>query len=127
MSMLPPVFQTLLASPAVTAIVGSGLGARIYRHSSAPQDTTQPYITWFLVSGAPENTLSELPSIDRMSIQVDCWSLSDQGIEDMATAVRDAIEPYAHMLSVPVDSQEPDTKLYRISLQFDWWQSRPGP
>lgn len=120
--MLPPIYQTLIASPVNTLV-----GGRIYRHGAAPQNTVQPYITWFLVTGSPENTLSELPSIDLCTVQVDCWSLSDAGIVDLATAVRDAIEPLAHMTTVPIDSQETDTKLYRMSLQFDWWLSRPGP
>lgn len=120
--MLPPVFQTLMASP-----VAGLTGGRIYRHGSAPQNVVRPYLTWALVSGTPENTLSELPSIDRMAVQVDCWSLGDADVEQLAEAVRDAIEPVAHMTSMPIDSQEPDTKLYRISLQFDWWHSRPGP
>lgn len=120
--MLPPVYKQLTSSPA-----GALVGNRIYRHGSAPQDAPAPYITWFLVTGTPENNLSDPPGIDRCTIQVDCWSLSDSDIEALATAVRNAIEPVAHMTSIPVDSQETDTKLYRISLQFDWWMSRPGP
>lgn len=119
--MLPPVYQTLLNSPA-----GPMVGGRIYRHGAAPQTTVRPYITWFLVTGSPENTLSELPDMDRCTVQVDCWSLSDADIVTLAIAVRDAIEPLAHMTTVPVDSQETDTKLYRMSLQFDWWLPRPG-
>lgn len=121
--MLPPVFQTLKASSAVKAIVGTN-PPRIYRHGSAPQDTTKPYITWFVVSGLPENNLSDLPPVDAITVQVDCWHPTDAGIESMAEAVRDAIEPYAHMTGMPVNLREPETKLYRIALEFDWWLSR---
>jgi hypothetical protein len=118
--MLPPIYSTLRSSAAVLAIVGNS----IYRHGAAPQGQSAPYITWSIVSGAPENTLSELPQVDSLKIQVDCWHGKDAGVEDLAAAVRNALEPYAHMTRINVDEQEPDTKLYRISLQFDWWLTR---
>ena len=39
--MLPPIYPTLAAVPAVSAIVGS----RVYPHADAPQDVTAPYVT----------------------------------------------------------------------------------
>lgn len=119
--MLPPVFSTLKDASAVTEIIGSP--PRAYRHAEAPQDTTRPYVTWS-ASGAPENQLSGLPSTDRVSIQVDCWHQTDQGVLDLGTAVRDAIEPLAHMTSFPIDQRDPETKLYRMTLQFDWFVDR---
>lgn len=118
--MLPPVYQTLNVVSAVTSIVGQ----RIYRHDRAPQDTTRPYITWFLVVGTPENELSDVPGIDRQTIQVDCWHQEDVGVVTLATAVKDAIEPIAHCTSIPINGREVETKLYRIGLQFDWFLSR---
>lgn len=122
--MLPPVFQTLKLSEAVKAIVGTN-PPRIYRHGSAPQrpdglPLEQPYITWFAVTTSPDNTLSELPASDRIPIQIDCWHQTDAGIEALALAARDAIEPYAHMTGTPFDGREPETKLFRIALTFDW-------
>lgn len=122
--MLPPVFATLKAYQPVRDIVGTN-PPRIYRHGSAPQTTDKPYVTWFVVSDAPENELSETPPIDRYTVQVDCWHQSDSGIESLAEAVRDAIEPYAHMTGMPINQREMlDTKLYRIALQFDWFVPR---
>lgn len=119
--MLPPIYATLKASP-----VDALTGGRIFRHGSAPQDVAAPYVTWFAF-GAPENQLSGPPPLDRMTVQVDCWHADDAGVEQLATAVRDAIEPHAHMTSMPIDDQEPDTRLYRMALQFDWLLARPGP
>lgn len=123
--MLPPVFTTLKASSAVKAIVGTN-PPRIYRHGSAPQDTSKPYIVWFLVTGTPENHLSGTPPVDRMTVQVDCYHQTDAGIELMAEAVRDAIEPYAHMTAIPVNEREPETLLYRMAMEFDWFVDRPS-
>lgn len=122
--MLPPVFQTLKASAAVKAIVGQN-PPRIYRHGAAPQEVAAPYITWTLAGAAPENNLSGLPPIDAMIVQVDCWHNTDAGIELLAAAARDAIEPFAHLTGIPINQRELGaTKLYRISLQFDWWHHR---
>lgn len=118
--MLPPIFKWLKDSSAVQAIVDT----RVYRHGSAPQDTTRPYVTWQLVSGIPDNTLSELPEVDRLAVQVDCWHQTDAGVEQLARAVRDAIEPHGHMTNIVINLREPETKLYRIGLQFDIWLDR---
>jgi hypothetical protein len=120
--MLPPVYQILTQAPAVYSLVSD----RIYRHGSIPHDSAiSPYVTWQLVTGTPENTLSETPSMDRNTLQIDCWSLGDAQVETLAQAVRDAIEPVAHMTGVILDARETDTRLFRISLQFDWFLSRP--
>lgn len=122
--MLPPVFQALKASAAVKAIVGTN-PPRIYRHGQAPQDPTRPYITWFVVTGTPQNNLSTVPDIDALTVQVDCWHQTDGGVELLAAAARDACEPSAHMTQIGPNDYEAETKLYRIGLTFDWWLHRP--
>ncbi len=121
--MLPPVYRTLVAAPAVVAIVDR----RIYRHNAAPQDVRRPYVTWFLINAVPENHLSGTPPVDRMSFQVDCWHPTDAGAEELATAVRDALEPFAHMTGQPIDGRERETKLWRMALEFDWFFDRVEP
>lgn len=118
--MLPPIYPILAAAPAVAAQVA----ARIYPHAEAPQDVEAPYITWFLAGGSPENTLSESPLVDRITVQIDCWHPTSSGVVQMAVAVRDAIEPHAHITGYPINIRDPETKLYRIGLQLDWWLSR---
>jgi len=119
--MLPPVFQVLQASTAVTSIVSN----RVYRHGAAPQGVSKPYVTWSIAGAAPANNLTDLPPIDQYIVQVDCWSPSDAGIETLAESVRNAIEPYAHMTGIVINQRElADTKLFRMGLQFDWWHDR---
>jgi hypothetical protein len=122
--MLPSVFTLLTADPAVTALVGT----RIYRHGSAPQKVEAPYVTWFLVSGIPENELSSLPRVDRMEVQIDCWSnntgTGDAQVEELAAAVRDALEPVAHMTGIIANEQDFETRRYRLGMQFTFWVRR---
>jgi len=72
------------------------------------------------------NYLGELPDMDQGRIQIDCWAMDKQGSVDLAKAVRDAIEPSAFMIGTPISSFEPDTKLFRYILEFDFFTSRPG-
>lgn len=119
--MFPPVFRTLHDNTAVEALVGD----RIYRHGDAPQGVASPYVTWFLVNVLPENHLSGTPPVDAVTVQMDCWHTTDKGVEELAVACRDAIEPLAHVTSIPLDNRDIEaTKLYRVALQFDWWLSR---
>lgn len=118
--MLPPIYPTLSAWPAVSAIVGN----RIYPHADAPQDVAAPYVTWFLAGGSPEITLSEPPPVDRMTVQIDCWHNTSAGVVALAESVRDAIEPHAHVTGYPINARDAETQLYRFGLQLDWWLSR---
>lgn len=118
--MLPPLYALLFAASSVAAIVST----RIFPHGDAPQDTTQPYITWQMVSGVPENSLSDAPDIDRCTLQINCWHPTSAGVISLATAVRAAVEPAGHVTGVPVNQRDTATRLYWIALQMDWFLSR---
>lgn len=118
--MLPPIYSALTADPDVAALVGD----RIYPHSDAPQDVAAPYVTWFVAAGAPENTLSDPPPVDRLVVQVDCWHPQSAGVPALAAAVRAAIESHAYITAYLTNGRDPETRLYRIGLQADWWLSR---
>lgn len=125
--MLPPVFQALKASSAVRDIIG-GSKPRVYRHGLAPDGVEAPYVTWQVIVAPPENQLSGTPTADRMTIQVNCWypeSNGDKGVVTLMEAVRDAIEPLAHMTGIVIDQQEPETRNYWMAGQFDWFVDRP--
>ena len=118
--MFPPVFETLYANNAVRTIVGDRIGA----HGEIEQTAGRPYITWQVIVGSPENTLGDLPPIDLVQIQINCLHSTDAGIRALAAAVRDAIEPHAHVTGIPVDQRDPETRLYWVAIQADWWLPR---
>ncbi len=125
--MLPPVFQLLKASSNVRAIVGTN-PPRIWRHGAVPESVPTPirdaYVVWLVIL-TPENQISGTPTADRATVQLDCFHPTDAGVVDLATAVRDALEPHGHMTSTPFDGKEPESKLFRMSLQFDIFVNRP--
>lgn len=118
--MLPNVYQTIRQDSTVVSIVGQ----RIYRHGSAPQNVQKPYITWFLVTGTPENVLNAAPCSDRNTVQIDCWSESDEQIEQLAYSVRDALDSNLIANRMVINNRESDTKLYRIAIEADFIASR---
>lgn len=124
--MLPRVYEDLLTSE-VTALVED----RIYRHGEAPQGTQAPYVTWFVVTGLPENALGESPRVDQYLVQIDCWSdndgSGDEGVEMLAEAVRDSVEAAGHyMNAVVANNRDPETKRFRLGMTFTYWEDRPS-
>lgn len=130
--MFPPIFTTLQASATVRAIFGAR--PRVYRHGEAPQlpapkaggasPEVKPYATWLLVSGVPENNLSSTPSHDRDGVQIDVYARGDQECVDAAKAIRDQMETATHMTALRGLTRDVDTRLYRISMDFDFWLPR---
>lgn len=118
--MLPNVYQILRTNSTVLSTVGS----RIYRHASAPQNVQKPYITWSLASNSPENVLNATPCHDRDIVQIDCWSETDEGIETLAYAVRDALDSAMITNRFTINLRETDTKLYRMTIEADFIRSR---
>jgi len=118
--MFPPIYQVLKDSAPVASIVQT----RIYRHGRAPQEVTKPYVTWFVASVAPANNLSSPPGHDQCVVQIDCWHPQDSGVQDLAEAVRDAMEQVSHMTGLIANERDSETKLYRVALQFDYWLPR---
>lgn len=125
--MLPDVF-TLLATPAVKAIVGTS-PVRIYRHGNAPQGVAAPYITWSATI-TPENTLSEAPVVDNDSVQVNLWGKNDGSkasndeLNALAVLVRDQIEAAHNITSVFDDNVDSTTERPRISFIYTDWKAR---
>lgn len=120
--MFPPVYTLLQASAAVRDLLGAR--PRLYRHGEAPQNEERPYAVWLIVSGIPENSLSEPPSIDRATVQIDCYSRTDAAVLDVAQAIRDQMETVTHMTAWRNPPRDPTTRLYRISFDFDYWLPR---
>lgn len=120
--MLPKIYQALMNDAAVTALIGN----RAYRHGRAPQGVAYPYVTWG-VPGGDATIVFDRTDADQFRIQVDIWSNTDagaNGVENVAGAVRAALEPYAHLVAYTNDERDPDTEAFRLGFAFDWWTPR---
>lgn len=121
--MFAPIFQVCAANAAVIAVLGSS-PVRFYPFGEAPQDGAKPYAVWQSIGGSPENYLGDVPDVDTFGLQIDCYAESAQQCRDIAQALRDAIEPHAHIVAWRGDSRDVATKLYRYSFDVDWIVTR---
>ncbi len=125
--MIPDIYDLLFNTPGMTALLGTGTPPdlfRVFPFDEAPQDTTKPYVTYTVYNGVPENHLNEVPKIDDLGTQVDVWAEKGRDCINLAKAVRDAIEPKNHMTSIGNMFKDPETKLYRIRMDFDFFTPR---
>lgn len=88
---------------------------------AAPRAT---YATWQTINGAPENYLADRPDMDWYRVQIDVWSQRGSDADAAADALRDALEPHGHQASVNMDGRDTETRLYRISFDFEFWVPR---
>ncbi len=117
--MFPPVYRTI-HTPAVSAIVGDRIG----RHGEVAQTEVRPYIVWQIITGDPYENLSSAPCGDFTTVQLDCYHQTDAGVEQLATAVRAALDAELIVNRVRIDIRDPDTRLYRVGLDADFITDR---
>lgn len=122
--MYPPIFPTCVASAAVTARLGTN-PTRLYPFDEAPQGVATPYAVWQVIpGGSPANNLAARPDMDSWSLQVDVYAETGADASDVAAALRDAIEPHAHITRWGPQDTDPDTQHKRISFDVDWFVPR---
>lgn len=125
--MIPPIFPAVDV-PAVQALLQApGKGLRFYAFGRAPQGVVYPYAVWQLIGGQPENYVNQVPDIDTFGVQIDVYATQSQGADmarNVAEAVRDAIEPVAHITAWTGEFIDPDTKNHRFSFDSEWIVNR---
>lgn len=121
--MTPPIFATCAAAPAVTALLGD-TPPRLWPWGEAPQGVALPYAVWRVVTGLPENTLDTPPDLDRWTLQVDVYAATGSDATAVTAALRDAIEPVAHIVRWGDQDTDPDTGHKHIGFDVSWHQPR---
>jgi len=117
--MIAPIFPVCAASPVVNALLG-GDRLRLYPFGLQDDDVTYPYAIWQNISGEPENYLGQRPDADAFSLQVDVYADTPDDAIAVAAALRDAIEPHAHITRWGDQARDSETKRYRYSFDVDW-------
>lgn len=111
-----------MAASAVVALVAD----RVFSHGHASQNVARPYITFSVVGGHAENYLTNRPGIDQDLVQIDCWASTSSDCRSLCDAVVYALETRAYRTGAAMDDFEPDTGLYRRTVQFYFWTPRPS-
>lgn len=125
MSPNPSAFEILNDSIPVKVLLGAQ-PLRIYPWGEAPHrdELVKPYATYLVYNAIPENFLGETPDIDNHGTQFDVYAEDGQSCESCFRAIRDALEPYAHMTNFSLPFRDPATQLYTARLEFDFWEPR---
>jgi hypothetical protein len=119
MAMFPPIFTTCKASSAATALLGIK-PFRLYPFGEAPSSPATPYAVWQRFGGSPENNLDSVPDVDSFDLQVDVYGSTESSARETAEALRDAIEPVAHIVAWRGEMKDSTTKLKRFSFDVSW-------
>lgn len=125
--MLPPVFKTADADPNVRGLLRSGVSTfsdtpvtRLFEFGEAPQGTPRPYAAWQVVSGSPDNYITNQPDVDSYTIQIDVYAADGNSAESVAVALRDTLERVAHVTSWRNHGRDSDTADYRLGFDVRW-------
>jgi len=120
-----PVFALLSASSSVTTLIGTD-PVRAFPSGRMTQGQPVPAVTWQVISGQPESYLAERAGMDYFRVQVDCWANTNAGANELAVAVREALEDGANNVleSFNPDDYEPETERHRVSFDFSFWVDR---
>lgn len=121
--MFPPIFTIVSSNAAVRSALGTN-PVRLFPFGFAEEGTLMPYAVWQGVGGLPENYMSNVPDIDSYLVQVDIYGTSAASVRSAAIAVRDALEPTAHVVSWRGESKDNKTHRYRYSFDVNFITSR---
>lgn len=122
--MTPPVFAHVAASADCRSLLGTPPKMRFYPSGEAPQGIAKPYAVWQMIFGNPANYLGQLPDIDGARVQVDVYADSQSSTVESATAIRDALEPYGHMINFADRGRDATTRNYGYMLDFEFFTAR---
>jgi hypothetical protein len=117
------LFQTLKNNSTVTALLGTN-PVRVFPWGSAAPKSARPYATYAIYNALPENYLDTVPDIDNQGTQIDIWADTVQSCDAVFIAIRDALEPIAHMLNYRGAERDEATQLFHARMEFDFWEPR---
>ena len=117
--MIAPVFAVCFKSEEAKSLLGAS-PLRLYPFGMQDDRIVYPYAVWQNISGEPENYLAQRPDADSFTIQIDAYADTPDEVIAVAAALRNAIEPHAHIVRWGSQSRDSETKRYRYSFDVDW-------
>ena len=90
---------------------------------TAPDTVTKPYLVFSVISDVQVNHLEGFAELSNRRVQIDVYATSYGASKSLAIAVKAAMST-AVFTNTHLSSQdlfEPDTKLYRVTMDFSTW------
>lgn len=91
--------------------------------NTSPTPVT-PYLIFQVISNVPVVSLDGPSGRERRRVQIDAWADTYKTVKDLELSVKSAMAG-ATFVNLPLLSQdlyEPDTKLFRVTMDFSVWQ-----
>jgi hypothetical protein len=122
--MFPPIYATCAADTSVVTLLTDVDGRlRLFPAGEAPQSQDRPYAVWQTIYGEPDNSLSCTPNTDLFGVQVDVYGPTLDGVRNVATALRNAIQVTAYVVRYNGESREAGAgseRHWRYSFDVEW-------
>lgn len=116
----------MLANQTIHRLLGPLVGKRIYP-LVAPENTATPYIVWQVISAQRQNTLDGTTNHEWLRVQIDIYDKSyDKSLKlshKAVEAINNGVQLSIHSGSQQYHEQE--TKLFRQSIDYEFWQTTP--
>lgn len=126
MSLYNYVFGIIKVDPAVTGLLGSPI-VRFWQFGMARQNELRPYAVYTKAYGSPDNSLACTPKEDLQGFQVDAYGRTSSEANQVADALRDALEAsYTYLIGDNGDEMDDPTKLYKVTRTYEVWLERSG-
>lgn len=134
MSIESALYTIVSTNAGVLALIASGspLDVRFYPAGNLPQAEMLDAATYQSIAGSPANVFERAPA-DNKRIQIDCWSMVFDNAQAIEEAIRTALEDQtvltanglgAKCVSFNGNDFDSDTRRYRASSDWSFWQSR---
>ena len=129
MTVSAAIYERLSEDTDTAALVSTRIYPKV-----APQDVARPYVVFHKTVRRPQQTLNGY-TLSRGVWQIDAWSNTFDQSESIAVAIEAALDGFrgdagsralGFMLDEVFDDYEPDTRLYRQSLDFLIWDCGPA-
>lgn len=121
--MNPPLFAIVSVDSSVRSVLGTN-PVRVFPFGGTEEGVVLPYAVWQVVGGSPENYLGNVPDADTFLTQVDVYAKTGLAARACALALRNALEPYAHIVSWRGESKDQTTGNFRYSFDINFITAR---
>ncbi|WP_198077804.1 tail completion protein gp17 [Acinetobacter calcoaceticus] len=119
-----PIFKLARADPEVKALLESNGILRVWKFGRAPDEPQTPYVTWQTITGDSNSNLDSRPVSDNAIIQIDVYATDDDVVDQVAKAIRFAIELDCYVVRYGEADKDPVTGMPHYSFDVSWIVNR---
>lgn len=120
-----PIFKLCKQSLRISDLLLNSNGIlKVFEFGTAPQGIDYPYMVWQVPTGSPAIYINELPDFDELTVQIDIYAETVSNANDIKAALRDVIEPHAHIITWRNNNFDSVTKRFRAGFDVRWFIER---